>query len=121
MHIPNLESVLCQQEIGVIEPELNYELIIEIIDGTFELKNVEVFPDDIYLGDIVDAAKFFRCKGSSQHSKEISLAGLCNVVESANSMNASIRQNISSFVDEIEEILMKQMHTELQYDAIPPK
>ncbi|XP_073146652.1 uncharacterized protein [Henckelia pumila] len=205
-HIPNLESVLCQQEIeGVIVPELNHVLTIETMDGTFELKNVEVFPNDIYIGDIVDAARSFRLlhppfavirtrsslewfvrrvqdrislsslrrivvknakklrhsfeyldkedtvvahmvggidafiklsqgwptlnstlelislKSSSQQSKEISLAGLCIIVESANSMNASRRHNISSFVDGIEEILMKQMRTELQSDAIPTK
>ncbi|XP_073024647.1 uncharacterized protein [Primulina eburnea] len=201
-HIPNLDSVLHQQKIeGVIEPELNHELIIETIDGTFELKNVEVFPNDTYLDEIVDAAKSFRLrypsfsvittrsslewfvrrvqdrialaslrrivvknaksrhsfeyldkedtvvahmvggvdafiklsqgwpalnstlelislKSSSQLCKEISLAGLCIIVESANSLNAPIRQNISSFVDGIEEILMKQMHAELQSDNI---
>ncbi|KAK4435848.1 hypothetical protein Salat_0748400 [Sesamum alatum] len=61
-YIPYLESVLRQQDIeSVIEPlEMNHELIVEIMDGTWELKNVEIFPNDVYIGEIIDAAKTFR-------------------------------------------------------------
>ncbi|KAL2530962.1 RNA-directed DNA polymerase (reverse transcriptase)-related family protein [Forsythia ovata] len=61
-YIPDFENVLSQQKIeGVIEPlELNHELNIETVDGTLEPKNVEIFPNDVYIGDIVDAAKSFR-------------------------------------------------------------
>ncbi|KAL2249387.1 UNVERIFIED_CONTAM: hypothetical protein Sindi_2412400, partial [Sesamum indicum] len=42
-YIPYLESVLRQQDIeSVIEPlEMNHELIVETMDGTWELKDVE--------------------------------------------------------------------------------
>ncbi|KAL0340592.1 UNVERIFIED_CONTAM: hypothetical protein Sradi_4576000, partial [Sesamum radiatum] len=61
-YIPYLESVLRQQDIeSVIEPlEMNHELIVETMDGTWELKNVEIFPNDVYIGEIIDAAKTFR-------------------------------------------------------------
>ncbi|XP_022859779.1 uncharacterized protein LOC111380444 [Olea europaea var. sylvestris] len=198
-YIPNFESIISQQKIeGAIDPlELNHELIVETVDGTLEPKNVEIFPNDVYIGDIVDAAKSFRqlfsplsvndnrsslewfvrrvqdrislfslrryvvksantsrhsieyldredmivahmvggvdafiklsqgwpflnsalelisLKNSSQSSKEISLSFLCKIVEVANSLNANLRQNISSFLDSIEEILMQQMREEL--------
>ncbi|CAI9776990.1 unnamed protein product [Fraxinus pennsylvanica] len=201
-YIPNVESIISQQKIeGAIDPlELNHELIIETVDGTLEPKNVEIFPNDVYIGDIVDAAKSFRqlyspllvnenrsslewfvrsvqdrislfslrryvvksantsrhsieyldredmivahmvggvdafiklsqgwpflnsalelisLKNSSQYSKEISLSFLCKIVEVANSLNANLRQNISSFLDSIEEILMQQMREELRAD-----
>ncbi|PIN25790.1 hypothetical protein CDL12_01472 [Handroanthus impetiginosus] len=197
-YIPYLESVLRHQDIeSVIEPlELNHELIIETVQGTWELKDVEIFPNDVYIGEIIDAAKSFRelypmfsviktrsslewfvrrvqdrialsslrrfvvkhskksrhsfeyldredmllahviggvdafiklpqgwplsdlplelisLKSTSQYSKEISLSFLCKIVEAANSLNAYLRQNISSFVDSIEEILMQQMRAE---------
>lgn len=43
-YIPYLETVLRQQEIeNIIEPlEINHELMIETLDGSLELKNVEV-------------------------------------------------------------------------------
>ncbi|PIN23475.1 hypothetical protein CDL12_03803 [Handroanthus impetiginosus] len=61
-YIPYLESVLRHQDIeSVIEPiELNHELIIETVQGTWELKDVEIFPNDVYIGEIIDAAKSFR-------------------------------------------------------------
>ncbi|KAA8527909.1 hypothetical protein F0562_035222 [Nyssa sinensis] len=61
-YIPNLESLLSQQKIeGSIEAlEQNHELLIEVVDGTMELKNVEIFPNDVYTGEIFDAAKSFR-------------------------------------------------------------
>ena len=30
------------------------------MDETMEVKNVEMFPNDDYIGDIIDAAKSFR-------------------------------------------------------------
>ncbi|KAI3523631.1 hypothetical protein L1887_01898 [Cichorium endivia] len=38
-------------------PEQNHELSIEFSDGTLELINAEIFPNDVYIGEIVDAAK----------------------------------------------------------------
>uniref|UniRef100_A0A7N2MVB4 Uncharacterized protein n=1 Tax=Quercus lobata TaxID=97700 RepID=A0A7N2MVB4_QUELO len=53
---------------------------------------------------------------SSDHSKEISLTFLCKAEEAANSLDIHIRQDISSFVDAIEKILVEQMHLELHFD-----
>lgn len=43
-YIPYLETLLRQHDIeNIIEPlEMNHELIIDTVDGTWELKNVEV-------------------------------------------------------------------------------
>ncbi|KAK6138578.1 hypothetical protein DH2020_027679 [Rehmannia glutinosa] len=237
-YIPYLETVLRQQDIeNVIEPlEMNHELMIETLDGTWELKNVEIFPNDVYIGEIFDAAKTFRSRSSfsifslmlvsisawgyrvksgqgldclqlyptfsvietrssleffvrrvqdrialsslrrfvvknanksrhsfeyldredaivahvvggvdafiklpqgwplsdlplelislkstSQYSKEISLSFLCKIMEVANSLNKHVRQNISSFADNIEDILMRQMRAELHPDSTPAK
>nr|XP_009600472.1 uncharacterized protein LOC104095928 isoform X2 [Nicotiana tomentosiformis] len=61
--IPNLESLLHNQNIvDVVEtPEKNHELLIELMDGTKELKHAEIFPNDVYISEITDAAKSFRC------------------------------------------------------------
>ncbi|XP_044478729.1 uncharacterized protein LOC123205766 isoform X1 [Mangifera indica] len=61
-YIPKLEELLSQQiSEDVNEPsEVNHELLIELVDGTMELKNVEIFPNDVYIGDILDATKSFR-------------------------------------------------------------
>ncbi|KAK7845813.1 hypothetical protein CFP56_008857 [Quercus suber] len=53
---------------------------------------------------------------SSDNSKEISLTFLCKAEEVANSLDIHIRQDISSFVDAIEKILVEQMHLELHFD-----
>ncbi|XP_059651305.1 uncharacterized protein LOC132298936 isoform X2 [Cornus florida] len=189
-YMPNSERLLNQQKFeNITEPlEQNHELLIEVVDGTMELKNVEIFPNDVYIGEIVDAAKSFRSslewfvrrvqdrivlctlrrfvvkcanksrhsfeyldrdeiivahmvggldafikvshgwplsnhglklkslKSSSQYSKEVSLSFLCKVEDVANSLEADVRQNVSSFVDAIEEILMQHMRAELQHD-----
>ncbi|KAK6161706.1 hypothetical protein DH2020_005087 [Rehmannia glutinosa] len=206
-YIPYLETVLRQQDIeNVVEPlEMNHELMIETLDGTWELKHVEIFPNDVYIGEIFDAAKTFRetlstfavietrssleffvrrvqdrialsslrrfvvknanksrqsfeyldrediivahvvggvdafiklpqgwplsdlalelisLKSTSQYSKEISLSFLCKIMEVANSLNKHVRQNISSFADNIEDILMQQMRAELHPDSTPTK
>ncbi|KAL7105842.1 hypothetical protein ACP275_07G071000 [Erythranthe tilingii] len=61
-YIPYLETVLHQQEIeNVIEPlEMNHELVIETIDGTCELKSAEILPNDVYIGEVIDATKSCR-------------------------------------------------------------
>ncbi|KDP39341.1 hypothetical protein JCGZ_01098 [Jatropha curcas] len=61
-YLPKLEELLCQQKIEVTaEPsEVNHDLLIEVVNGTMELKNVEMFPNDVFIGDIIDAAKSFR-------------------------------------------------------------
>ncbi|KAG9129668.1 hypothetical protein Leryth_017743, partial [Lithospermum erythrorhizon] len=202
-YIPILESLLWLQKIDdVTKPlEQNHELLIEVFEGTMELKNVEIFPNDVYIGEIIDAAKSFRSseqsnpsmlmrsplewlvqelqgriilctirrilvksvnnsrhsfeyldkeemivahmvggidafikfsqgwpicnsslsltslKSSSHFSKEISLSFLCKVKEMANALAPEIRQNISSFVDSIEDVLVQQMSTALQPDV----
>ncbi|KAM3702384.1 hypothetical protein ACJW31_04G022200 [Castanea mollissima] len=185
-YIPKLEG---SRKIEGIEPSvLNHELLIEVLEGTMELKSVEIFPNDVYIIDILDAAKslsksslqWFITKiqdritictlrhlvvksanksrfsleyldrdesiiahmagavdafikisqdwpilssplklislKSSDHSKEISLTFLCKAEEVANSLDIHIRQDISSFVDAIEKILVEQMHLELHFD-----
>ncbi|EEF44176.1 conserved hypothetical protein [Ricinus communis] len=61
-YLPKLDDVMCQHKTeDTAEPsEVNHELLIEVVSGTMELKNVEIFPNDIYISDIVDAAKSFR-------------------------------------------------------------
>lgn len=201
-YIPTLEESSFQHKIeDVIEPsEVNHELLIEVIDGTMEIKNVEMFPNDVHISDLVDAAKSFRqsgtqfdsletssslqwfirnvqdrivlstlrrfvvktanksrhffeyferdemivahlvggvdafiklsqgwplsnsplklisLKSSDHHSKGISLSFFCKVEEAANSLDVHIRQNLSSFVDGVEKILLEQMRVELHYD-----
>ncbi|ESR34184.1 hypothetical protein CICLE_v10005758mg [Citrus x clementina] len=201
-YIPTLEESSFQHKIeDVIEPsEVNHELLIEVIDGTMEIKNVEMFPNDVHISDLVDAAKSFRqsgtqldsletssslqwfirnvqdriilstlrrfvvktanksrhlfeyfegdemivahlvggvdafikpsqgwplsnsplklisLKSSDHHSKGISLSFFCKVEEAANSLDVQIRQNLSSFVDGVEKILLEQMRVELHYD-----
>ncbi|KAL7177189.1 hypothetical protein ACSBR2_030513 [Camellia fascicularis] len=60
--IPNSESLLSQHKIEDIAESLeqNHELIIEVVEGTLELKSVEIFPNDVCIGDLIDAAKSFR-------------------------------------------------------------
>ncbi|XWS35166.1 hypothetical protein CRYUN_Cryun21dG0102500 [Craigia yunnanensis] len=190
----------------IAEPyEMNHELLVEIMDGTMEVKNVEMFPNDVYIGDIIDAAKSFRqlssnliaqetrsslewlvgkvqdriilstlrrfivkstnksrhsflylerdetvvahlvgridafikvsqgwplsksplkllsVKSSDHHSRGISLGLLCKVEEIANSLNMHIRQNLSTFVDDVEKLLLQQMRLELQSDDASDK
>ncbi|KAJ4723191.1 RNA-directed DNA polymerase (reverse transcriptase)-related family protein [Melia azedarach] len=206
-YIPKLEGSLFQYKIDdLIEPsEVNHELLIEVIDGTMELKNVEIFPNDVYISDIIDAAKSFRqlasqsalletssslqwfvgklqdriilstlrrfvvrvanksrhffeymdrdemvvahlvggldafikpsqgwpllnsplklisLKSLADNSKGISLSFLCMVEEAANSLDPHIRQNLSSFINAVEKILIEQMRVELHSDDTPGK
>ncbi|GKC78926.1 hypothetical protein Tco_1129700, partial [Tanacetum coccineum] len=38
-------------------PEQNHELAIELLDGTLELRNAEIFLNDVYIDEFIDAAK----------------------------------------------------------------
>uniref|UniRef100_A0A803Q735 Uncharacterized protein n=1 Tax=Cannabis sativa TaxID=3483 RepID=A0A803Q735_CANSA len=60
-YIPKLESFLSQQNIEAVDVplELKHQLMIEVVEGTMEPKNVEIFPNDIYINDILNAAKNF--------------------------------------------------------------
>ncbi|CAB4293604.1 unnamed protein product [Prunus armeniaca] len=40
--------------------EVYHELLIELLEGTMGLRNVEIFPNDVYINDILDAAKSLR-------------------------------------------------------------
>ncbi|XP_059447656.1 uncharacterized protein LOC132179053 [Corylus avellana] len=190
-YIPKLEGLLYQHTTeNIIEPsEMNHELLIGVREGTMELKSVEIFPNDVYITDILDAAKslsksslqWFLTKTqdritlctlrrlvvksanksrhsfeyldrvenivahmvggvdafiqipqgwpvlssplklislkSSDHSKEISLTFLCKVEEVANSLTIQLRQDVSTFVDAVEKILVEQMRLELHSDG----
>ncbi|KAB1213616.1 hypothetical protein CJ030_MR5G020315, partial [Morella rubra] len=50
---------------------------------------------------------------SSEHSKEISLRLLSKVEEVVNPLDIHLRQNLSTFVNAVEEVLAEQMHLEL--------
>ncbi|KAK4266631.1 hypothetical protein QN277_027522 [Acacia crassicarpa] len=179
-HMPNIDAAV-----------VNHELLIEVLEGTMKLKNVQVFPNDIYVSDIVDTArslsnsslqwlirkvqdriilsslrhlavndanklrysleyldrdetivahvaggidafiklshnwplfgpplKLISLKGSD-NLKEISLSFLCKVEKLANSSDSHIRQNLPSFVDAIEKILIEQMKSDLHADDRP--
>ncbi|KAM1692266.1 hypothetical protein ACFX2K_031897 [Malus domestica] len=58
-YIPKLEELVPQQKIAdATEPShVNHELLIELLEGTLDLGNVEIFPNDVYINDILDAAK----------------------------------------------------------------
>ncbi|KAL9232764.1 hypothetical protein vseg_007834 [Gypsophila vaccaria] len=53
-YIPDVEGLTATKP-----SEVNHELLIEVFDGTMEIKNLEIFPNDIYVGDIVEAANTF--------------------------------------------------------------
>ncbi|CAN6722664.1 unnamed protein product [Malus baccata var. baccata] len=58
-YIPKLEELVPQQKIAdATEPShVNHELLIELLEGTLDLRNAEIFPNDVYINDILDAAK----------------------------------------------------------------
>ncbi|XP_021856087.2 uncharacterized protein [Spinacia oleracea] len=55
------EGVMCQlnAEDYIKQSEVNHELLIEVVNGTMDLKNVEIFPNDVYIGEIAEATKTF--------------------------------------------------------------
>ncbi|XP_031112751.1 uncharacterized protein LOC116016564 isoform X2 [Ipomoea triloba] len=61
-YIPDSESLACQEKVddssGLLEQD--HELLIEFMDGTMELKRAEIFPNDVYISEIIDAAKSLR-------------------------------------------------------------
>ncbi|KAJ0903449.1 hypothetical protein HanPSC8_Chr07g0269961 [Helianthus annuus] len=180
--------------------EQNHELAIELLDVTLEVKNAEIFPNDVYIGDIIDAAKLFvdQCsllptsektslewfvrrvqdkivlstlrkslvkaasksrhsveyvdkdeiiiahmldgvdayikvsqgwpisssplkllslKASSQSSKEVTFSFLCKVEERVNFLDVQVCQNLSTFMDAIEEIFTQRMRIEIQSES----
>ncbi|KAL8217321.1 hypothetical protein R6Q57_024158 [Mikania cordata] len=177
--------------------EQNHELVIELLNESMELKNAEIFPNDVYIGKIIDVAKslvhqfsllpmsektllewFIRrvqdkivistlrkslvnaaskkrhfieyvdkdeiivvhmldgvdafikvsqgwpistspfkllsLKGSNQSSKEVTFSFLCKVEERVNSLDEHVCQNLSTYMDAIEEIFMQIIHIEIQ-------
>nr|GEW16638.1 hypothetical protein [Tanacetum cinerariifolium] len=179
-------------------PDQNHELAIELLDGTLELRNAEIFPNDVCIGEIMDAANSFEhqfsllpmpenknslewfvrkvqdrivlstlrrslvkaaskstlsieyedrdemmvahmvdgvdtfikvpqgwpiadsalellsLKGSSQSSKEVTLSFICKVEEMVNSLDVQVCQNLSTFIDAIEESIEQRMRIEIQ-------
>ncbi|XP_008222832.1 PREDICTED: uncharacterized protein LOC103322677 isoform X1 [Prunus mume] len=61
-YIPKLEDPFSPKKVGdATEPsEVYHELLIELLEGTMGLRNVEIFPNDVYINDILDAAKSLR-------------------------------------------------------------
>ncbi|KAH0917732.1 hypothetical protein HID58_025392 [Brassica napus] len=197
--IPKLDGLLGQHDlVHTTEPsELIHELLIHLKDKTTEITKVEMLPNDVYIGDIIDAADSLRqirlhsalldtrsslqwlvakvkeriisatlrkcmakssktirhtfeyydkdetivahiaggidaflkvsdgwpllnsplklasLKNSENHSNGISLSLICKVEELANSLDLQTRQNLSSFMDAVEKILMQQSREEL--------
>ncbi|XP_024024879.1 uncharacterized protein LOC21400346 [Morus notabilis] len=60
-YIPNLESILSQQTIEAVNVpfEVKLELLIELLEWTLDQKNAEIFPNDVYINNISNAAKCF--------------------------------------------------------------
>ncbi|KAI3935943.1 hypothetical protein MKW92_008004 [Papaver armeniacum] len=60
--IPNLEGILDRQipEYTTESSITDHELLIELMDGTVELKKAEIFPNDVFIGEVVEAVKCSR-------------------------------------------------------------
>lgn len=58
-YMPTVEGISYLQRVedAIDTSVLNHELLIEVFEGTMKLKDVQVFPNDIYVNDIVDTAK----------------------------------------------------------------
>ncbi|XP_045816628.1 uncharacterized protein LOC123909783 isoform X2 [Trifolium pratense] len=58
-YMPTAESISCLQRVEDTNDASvqNHELLIEVFEGTMKLKDIQVFPNDIYVDDIVDTAK----------------------------------------------------------------
>ncbi|KAE9587860.1 hypothetical protein Lal_00029473 [Lupinus albus] len=60
-YMPKLDHLSCIDNMTVEgindEAVLHHELLIEVFQGTMKFKNVQIFPNDIYVNDIVDVAK----------------------------------------------------------------
>ncbi|CAJ1848913.1 unnamed protein product [Sphenostylis stenocarpa] len=186
-YMPTFEGISYQlrvEEDTIDASELNHELLIEVFEGTMKLKNV--FPNDVYLSDIVVYAKSISksslqwfiqkvqdriilstlrnlvikdanksrysleyldkdetivahmaggtdayiklshgwpifgsplkliCIKGSDDLKRTSLSFHCKVEKLANSLDTRIRQNISSFVDAVEKVIIEQLQLDLR-------
>ncbi|KAJ4889939.1 RNA-directed DNA polymerase (reverse transcriptase)-related family protein [Raphanus sativus] len=60
--IPKLDGLLGQHELvhNTQPSELIHELLIHLKDKTTEITEVEMLPNDVYIGDIIDAADSLR-------------------------------------------------------------
>ncbi|XP_068664475.1 uncharacterized protein [Aristolochia californica] len=60
--VPISESRLIQrrQEFLSGQSVVDHELLIELTDGTLQLQTVKIFPDDVFIREVVDAAKLRR-------------------------------------------------------------
>lgn len=196
--IPVSDGLLLRHKLDCLkEPlTLDHELLIEVVDSSMELNNVEIFPGDVSLEEIVatvkssrhssipmtssslgwfvrqvqhrillcglrrilvkdasksrhlfeysdgdelitahlvgginafikissgwplsnSALKLVSVKNTNSHSKSISLSFLCKVEELVNSLEVQKRHGLVSFLDAIEEILIREMHSELHLD-----
>ncbi|XP_061991849.1 uncharacterized protein LOC133709914 [Rosa rugosa] len=54
-YIPKSKGL--SQQIIEDTTSVNHELLIELMEGTMDLRNVEIFPNDVCVRDILDAAK----------------------------------------------------------------
>ncbi|XP_026400847.1 uncharacterized protein LOC113296735 isoform X2 [Papaver somniferum] len=69
--VPNLEGILYRQtpEYTTESSITNHELLIELMDGTVELKKAEISPNDVFIGEVVEAVKCSRMPFSLPVSK----------------------------------------------------
>ncbi|KAI3862377.1 hypothetical protein MKX03_014395 [Papaver bracteatum] len=60
--IPNLEGISYRQipEYTTESSIVDHELLIELMDGTVELKKAEIFPNNVFIGEVVEAVKCSR-------------------------------------------------------------
>ncbi|KAK3038363.1 hypothetical protein RJ639_031459 [Escallonia herrerae] len=65
-YVPNVEHLLSQHKIEdkIDSMEQNHNLVVEVEEGTMNIKNVQIFPNDVYIGEIIDAAKSLRSVSS---------------------------------------------------------
>ncbi|OWM75118.1 uncharacterized protein LOC116209304 [Punica granatum] len=59
-YVPKFEGNQQKVEDAIETSEVNHEVLIEVVDTNLEIESVEIFPNDVYIADIVDAAKSFR-------------------------------------------------------------
>ncbi|KAK4762052.1 hypothetical protein SAY87_029936 [Trapa incisa] len=59
-YIPKFEDRQQKVEIACGTSQVDHELIIEVVDEKLQLQSAEIFPNDVYIVDIVEAAKGFR-------------------------------------------------------------
>ncbi|KAM0935873.1 hypothetical protein DsansV1_C27g0197451 [Dioscorea sansibarensis] len=185
--IPSIDSFPLQYNSACsMEPSVvDHELMIEVSEKTMEPMNLEIFPADVYVDEIMHSAKssssylgwlvrqvqkrillctirrylvrdanksrysfeysdrdetitahmvggidafiktsqgwplssgsltLISMNSSDDRSRSISLSFLCKVKDLANSLDTQIRHKLTSFIDAIEEILVREMRSEL--------